>query len=1500
MDSQESVKIEVGLNYSKLPQDVQAASNHLKPLGQAAQHVNQQITDAARAANERARQYSEQYAHFWMKALDKQEAASRTAYERMYADLLKHRDKTEKAETAMANKRRKEVEAIHAQTRKNADDELKHREQIDKRMADNAIAQRNRAMRHAANSFIQNNQPSNGGSGGGGIAAVLAGGSGGSGGIGGLAALVGGAGGAGGGGVTGLLGGLAGGAASALTGIGAVIAALYLLVKVFDLVKAGAEGVANLVALGGQAWLKYSSHIQQVAIGFETLLGSQEKAQKHMLELAHLAESTPFEFDQLADASRRLLAMGVAASEVKTQIIAIGNAVSAVGGGAQQFERVVYAIGDIQAKGKLTGEEVRQLANNAIPVIRILTEELNISSKEARKLIENGKVSADTFTQAFQSFTERKFGEAMVKQSETLIGALSNMSDALHLKSYTAFKPLFDTISDIAVRFGAAMTGKGGIVDMLADTADEFGRTGGNLAAELIDGFERVISNPSSQERLLRSWMRLMQSLSPEGMARNAASGFMDTTLSRWIARMDGNKNPADAREAEALLERFRKSPIAPPKNAPLPTQIKPNESFEDYQERLAKMSVEKQFSDLTGGGDGEKVLNDYTEAMKRLTTQIEYFGQESNTARARQQLMTMGFKDFASAEAQAFIATAKRLDALEAQKKKQNELAQAAQTYSDKVKEVSRSVDASIIDLTMNAETGANNLAKFNAKTAKQIEDLGARAGKSAEQVSQDLEDVRVRLAQLDRDTELSSVSDAILDVDSNIAKLKYRLEDTAPEMELFYETVSRLGLEAKYGAEGFEVITEKLDEFLKKLRERLRLEDQLAEKRKREQDGLSDIESIKNAGKQLQEQLQENRYGGTRRTFLDKFLDDLTLLKEIKIPQGTLDSLKQTLTMDMASGKDYDPVEWLKILKDSLGEGDAKQVNEFFNALNRGLGAAYRATQEITPLQERRNQLDTEWRKLKEEVGIESEVAAKRYRNAWQEALNDVAMRDIEARESMIRSQVEIADQQVFHSEQARARVYEHMASAKGYTDIVSDAFISASDAIGDGMSSLFDKVNSGLGRFGEILTDIQTSLLKMVTNRLLMKLVDGLLGGGSSSGGGVSFGGGQGGGSFNPLSILTGGFGRVGTAPFNPNAGAGLFAQFAPNGIASVFGGQYGGSNLTTLDTFSGRAASGTGNPVFSAAARGGGMALNQSGLMASLAQAAPLLGLSFGASLGGNLGRGSRLGSIMGTVGGAALGGLGALLGTGYALSAATGVGAFSSFGALSALAPIAGAALPIAAIAAPLLIGAALLGRNSRRRKEETVRNDAMLEAFRQLDEIAQRIRSNPSQVASGLAQASIRESYIAEMSKLKDKKTRSHALADVSRIDARIATLRSVATGALNDNSRRNITSAFATGGVVSGQRGEPRVILAHGGEIVASIANQTPELVQAAAEAGIPNVRGGDGGGRGRHTSLNVELVIGTELQNKMFVNGAKSDEGYNVQMDNVRKGKSSRRRDI
>jgi hypothetical protein len=583
----------------------------------------------------------------------------------------------------------------------------------------------------------------------------------------------------------------------------------------------------------------------------------------------------------------------------------------------------------------------------------------------------------------------------------------------------------------------------------------------------------------------------------------------------------------------------------------------------------------------------------------------------------------------------------------------------------------------------------------------------------------------------------------------------------------------------------------------------------------------------------------------------------------------------------------------------------------------------------QKLNPIQKERNKLDEEFRELQREIGIVSATAAERYRNAWQQAINDVQLRDIEAIERQIAAHAELGDKEVFHAEQARAAILDHMAGMKGYTDIVADAFISVSDKIGEGFSRLFGKVTDRMGAFGDIINDIATNLFKMVSNRLLMKLVDAILGPSPVTGGGSGGGGGIGsviGGGL--LNVFTGGRGGgIGTF-INPTfpggislggaAGVGNFGL--GNNPAGNFFNLDGGSSITSFDTLSGQSADSrrltqltslSGNVAQSGLSGllRGGLSLGSVG--STLAPMLPFLGAGLGSVVGG--GRG--LSGILGGVGGALLGGAGAvgLLSAsvpgifaagsaGLSLPFIGTIGA-SSGGALGGLSGIAGLLTnPITAVAAgALLVGAYFLNRNRQRREEEKVRDQARGDALAQLDEVIKRVRNHQLDPASGLAQAAtIRANYMTEMSKLRDKKTRNHALESVRELDYRIGILRGVATNALNDNSRKNITAAFATGGVVPGQRGEPQLVLAHGGEIIASLANQTPELVSAAASAGIPGVAGDSGGGSGQNVSLNVELVVGTDTQNQMFVNGAKSEQGYKATVDTVRTAQSPRRRDL
>jgi hypothetical protein len=536
-----------------------------------------------------------------------------------------------------------------------------------------------------------------------------------------------------------------------------------------------------------------------------------------------------------------------------------------------------------------------------------------------------------------------------------------------------------------------------------------------------------------------------------------------------------------------------------------------------------------------------------------------------------------------------------------------------------------------------------------------------------------------------------------------------------------------------------------------------------------------------------------------------------------------------------------------------------------------------------------------------LQYEIAHAAEGASDRYQVAWLEAIREVQKADEDAVISQIKNQVRIADQQVLHLDRLRAAVMDHMASQKGITEIYADAITGAMDLVGDGISALFGKLNEGMGAFGNYLTGIEASLLKMVTNRLLMKLVDFMLGpstggGGSvgipSIGGGVFGGGNQGGGIWSLASNVIGGFTNHASST---GTGGDMVSQF----ISSIFGGgsTISGSGGTTSDpwgTISGAAQQNTGLVGLLRGAIGGGgqaAAGGLGGMLSGLAPLAPLLGLSLGASFGSNIGGGSGVGGIMGMLGGGVLGGIGALLGTGALLTSITGVGAFSSAGALAGFAPLLGAIPFLAPIAGALLLGSFFIGRSQTRRKEETIRAGAINDTLAQLDNIKHLIEIHRLDGAEGLQRAtSLRADYITQMSQLKDKKTRNIALSEVEkRIDPKIAQIRAAANIALNDNNRdKLLIPEFATGGTVPGPFGAPRLVLAHGGERFIGLNASLPMYQTSSTSV----TAGANGNGQSQNVLVNVELSLGTETQNRLFVNGAESPEGYRVIIKNTKNG--------
>ena len=71
--------------------------------------------------------------------------------------------------------------------------------------------------------------------------------------------------------------------------------------------------------------------MQQLEVAFETMLGSKSKMQKLMDELTQTALVTPFEFDDVANGAKQLLAYGTAAEDVNHTIKTLGDVAAGVG-----------------------------------------------------------------------------------------------------------------------------------------------------------------------------------------------------------------------------------------------------------------------------------------------------------------------------------------------------------------------------------------------------------------------------------------------------------------------------------------------------------------------------------------------------------------------------------------------------------------------------------------------------------------------------------------------------------------------------------------------------------------------------------------------------------------------------------------------------------------------------------------------------------------------------------------------------------------------------------------------------------------------------------------------------------------------------------------------------------------------------------------------------------------------------------------------------------------
>ena len=201
--------------------------------------------------------------------------------------------------------------------------------------------------------------------------------------------------------------------------------------------KFGKLGKAALLAAGAAgaaALLKFSfgkaGELERQTKSLQVLTGSLETAKGIISELQAFGAVTPFTSTELIETSKRLKAFGFETEQVVDITKRLADVAGATGA---DLSGIATAFGQIQAKGRLQGEELLQLQERGVALQDELRKMYGLTGTEFSKALEKGQISAKAAEVALIRLTEAggKYANGAVAQSDTLFGKLSTLQDAL-------------------------------------------------------------------------------------------------------------------------------------------------------------------------------------------------------------------------------------------------------------------------------------------------------------------------------------------------------------------------------------------------------------------------------------------------------------------------------------------------------------------------------------------------------------------------------------------------------------------------------------------------------------------------------------------------------------------------------------------------------------------------------------------------------------------------------------------------------------------------------------------------------------------------------------------------------------------------------------------------------------------------------------------------------------------------------------------------------------
>lgn len=176
-----------------------------------------------------------------------------------------------------------------------------------------------------------------------------------------------------------------------------------------------------------QAGVSYNAQLEQYQTALTNMLGSSQAAEQALENIKQDAAKTPFDTAGLVKANELLISTGVDADSSRKVILALGDAVSATGGGNDELSRMAQNLQQIRNAGQATSADIKQFAYAGIDVYGLLADYTGKTTAE----VQNMTVTYDDLTAALEKAADEggRYYGSMSTQSETLNGQWSTLTD---------------------------------------------------------------------------------------------------------------------------------------------------------------------------------------------------------------------------------------------------------------------------------------------------------------------------------------------------------------------------------------------------------------------------------------------------------------------------------------------------------------------------------------------------------------------------------------------------------------------------------------------------------------------------------------------------------------------------------------------------------------------------------------------------------------------------------------------------------------------------------------------------------------------------------------------------------------------------------------------------------------------------------------------------------------------------------------------------------------